>query len=670
MEYYNGIYCVSARELIGAGIMTQGSYEKAVQRKRIQVVRPGKGMGNYALVSYDSLRPEHRILVDEKLGGKDSHIMAWVRYNYEEDQKAMEFFSELESKGVNLKIKDKREYLVNASVLNTCIKLYDNATLINRLFGKDYSWGRMARIIESLRVQYGHTLPTSTLRFRKKVNDYRKNGYASLVSGKFGNKNAQMLTEKEKLVLRGLVVLPTKPWNKTVQEYYEMFACGELDVFNPETGELLNPEECVRVKNGDPWIPGETTIANYLNRPDIKMLIDQRLKPNIDFYHESLPHVHRHRGQYSLSQITMDDVDLPRRMRGNKPVHAYYAYDSVSECILAATYSMSKDENLVDECFRELFRLIKRRQWGIPAGVEVENHLMTRHRDGLLAEGVVFSNVKFCAPQNSQDKQAEALNGAKKRSVNHKNRENVGRFYGKGKWKTYQKKISDSTNNTWEDTCYYTYEELVADDKADNHEWNNKLHPDQKRFPGMTRWEVLIANINPSLRPFDERTIARYIGIEVNTSVRRNSTVRVCHEDWWLSDPEVLERMTPNNYQVKAYYLPNAEGDAEEVFLYQNDRYLDKVDKVKTFNRVKAETTEEDRKNFNDQMGRINRYKSYMAKKGIKRLAIMKHAKEVPSDIGEIEMLEEPRIERDELEEILANIGNERDAENRAINDI
>ena len=48
MEYYNGRYCVSARALIDGGIMTRGSYAKAAQRKRIEVVRPGKGLGNYA----------------------------------------------------------------------------------------------------------------------------------------------------------------------------------------------------------------------------------------------------------------------------------------------------------------------------------------------------------------------------------------------------------------------------------------------------------------------------------------------------------------------------------------------------------------------------------------------------------------------------------------------
>ena len=56
--------------------------------------------------------------------------------------------------------------------------------------GKKYDWICMSSAIESLKVQLGHTLPSSASRFRKKVNNYRKHGYTALLSAKFGNKNA------------------------------------------------------------------------------------------------------------------------------------------------------------------------------------------------------------------------------------------------------------------------------------------------------------------------------------------------------------------------------------------------------------------------------------------------------------------------------------------------
>ena len=52
--------------------------------------------------------------------------------------------------------------------------------------------------------------------------------------------------------------------------------------------------------------------------------------------------MHRHGGKFSLSQITMDDVDLPRRMKGGEYVHAYYAYDAVSQCRIGLAYGRDK----------------------------------------------------------------------------------------------------------------------------------------------------------------------------------------------------------------------------------------------------------------------------------------------------------------------------------------
>ena len=122
------------------------------------------------------------------------------------------------------------------------------------------------------------------------------------------------------------------------------------------------------------------------------------------------------------------------------------------------------------------------------------------------------------------------VNGAFKTTVAHRNHEGIGRWYGKGARRVDQKKVSDEGNHTWEDRKWYSYDELVADDRRDSAEWNGMLHPDQKRYPGMTRWDVLVAKLNPTLRPLDDLTLARYIGEKVETSIRRNSTVTVANE--------------------------------------------------------------------------------------------------------------------------------------------
>ena len=650
MEYYEGRLCVSYQELVGSGIMSAANYKQTAARGKMHVMRRGGGAaGNYALIAVDSLPLAYKEKVHALYPDGDlTHLKGWVCSNYEIDQAAVAFYHDREKTGVDLRPGKIREYVTNASVLNCCIKLYNRAATAQKIFGGKYNWEEMAQAIEALRGEYGHTLPASTLRFRKKVNEYKNQGYGCLISGKFGNQNKRKVDYKTKLLICGLAILPNKPFGSNIHEMYISFVCGELDVYDPKTGELFNPDDFTD-KNGDPKELSESTIRNVLNDPAVKLLIEKSLSSWSTFMHEQMPYMHRHNGRFSLSQITMDDVDLTRKLKDTKQrVHAYYAYDVVSQCVIGASYARKKDERLVVDCFRDMFRLIARHGWGIPAGIEVENHLMSQYKEGFLKAEEVFQFVRFCAPLNSQEKYAEPLNGAKKRSVIHKNHEGIGRFYGKGKWRQEYKKISDETNELYEDKEYFSWEQLVADDRKDNEEWNNTLHPNQKMYPGMTRWEVLEANINPNLLPYDARTLAYHIGERVETSIRRNSTVRVAHDDWWLSNTSVLERLEPNNYKVTACYLPDDDGAPQEVFIYQGCRYIDTVEKVKTYSRVMAEQTEEDKAAFVAQQKKIAKFHKYVEEHAINRLGILKPDQQAQQEVQELKVsapLEyEPRI--------------------------
>ena len=194
MEYYNGRYCISARELIDGGIVTVANYGKMVTRKRIEVVRRGGGnANNYALIAFDSLSTALKQKVEERYpGGRDRHIAAWLRSQYEIDNDAIEFYCDRGKTGHNLGREKRQEYVINASVLNTCILLLTNAHECLKLFGVPrFNWERMSKVINALQKAYGHTLPGSTVRFRKKVRDYQRDGYRALISKKFGNQCAR-----------------------------------------------------------------------------------------------------------------------------------------------------------------------------------------------------------------------------------------------------------------------------------------------------------------------------------------------------------------------------------------------------------------------------------------------------------------------------------------------
>ena len=669
MEYYGNRWCISARELVDGGVVSQSNYQNWVNRKRIDVVRRGGGAaGQYALVAVESLPRTYKARVEELFpNAKLTHLVCWVRSNYETDQAAVAFFHSREQAGLDLPPEKIREYVVNASVLNCCIRLYERAAAAQKLFGGKYNWEEMANAITALRGEYGHTLPASTLRFRKKVNEYKKEGYSCLISGKFGNQSARRVTLKVERLVVSIACQENQPYNKSVWEQYIMFITGELDVWSYITGELYNPDDFVD-KDGEPLYLSESTINNILNKPSNKMLIEQRLRSRTTFMHEQMPHVHRHGGNFSLSQITMDDVDLKRRMPGNRRVHVYRAWDVVSQCVVGVSYAREKKEYLVVDCFRDMFRLCAKQGWGMPAGIEVENHLMTQYKEGFLQTGVAFSWVHFCAPQNSQEKYAEPLNSAFEKFL-HGRHEGQGRFYLKGKNRIDQKKVSDETNELWEDKKYYEWDELVADDRADVYAWNHQLHPNQKKFPGMTRWDVLCECVNPTLQPLDKLTLARYIGERVETSIRRNSTVRVAHEDWWLSDTSVLEKLRPNDYQVTAYYLPDEEGKPTDVYIFQGDKYIDRVEKVETYNRVMAEQTDEDVAAYIEQQKKISKFGKYVREHAIEQVSVMKKTPPdgKPSEHVEPEELEVVPQQTEQASEPLYAMT---DTEDRAVADM
>ena len=625
MEYYGNRLCISMRDLVDGGIMSEPNYKQLASRGRFDVVRRGGGAaGCYALVAVDSLPQRYQDKVNEVYpGGAQARLEGWIKSNYEVDQAATAFFFDKGKCGVALTADKAKEYITNASVLNTCIKLYERASTAQRLFGGKYDWSMMATTIETLRKHFGHTLPASTLRFRKKVNDYKANGYVCLISGKFGNQSARKVDHKTERLILGIAVLPNKPWNTNVLELYNSFVTGELDVYDPETGELFDPEQFTD-KNGEPMVLSEATINNYLNKPKNRVLIEHRLSSYTTFMHEQMPHMHRHHGEFSLSKVSFDDRDLPRKLKDSRiRPKAYYAYDVTSGCCIGSAYNRAKNVDLVVDMFRDMFRLLDRQGWGCPAEVEVENHLMSQWRDSFLRAGVMFPFVRFCAPMNSQEKHAEQFNGAKKRSIEHRNHIGIGRFYAKSRqYRTESVKVFDELNDTYVEKEYYTWDELIADDLRDIYEYNHALHPNQKKYKGMTRWDVLVANINPTLQPLDKATIARYVGERVSTTIRRNSYCRVAGEDWWLSKTEAIELLAPNDYKVEAYYLTDAEGKITDMFIYQGDMYIDRLDNVGTFCTARAEQTEKDEQVFVEQHKKISHFNKYIEDHAIARVGL------------------------------------------------
>ncbi len=652
MVYYGGKLCMGVEELESCGV-SRHNYDKLVNRGNIRIARRGGGKGVSALIDVDSLPCRVKELVDKKYpSGAGILLEGYVMDNYHYDQNAVAFYSDKANTGVQLSADKIREYSTNAGVLNCCIRLYENAQAAQKVFGGKYSWERMLAAINILKAKTGHTLPESIMRFRKKAVQYQKEGYKALISGKYGNQSARKVDVKTERLILGLATLPNKPFNTSVAEMYNMFVCGELDCYDPETGEVMDPENFTDRK-GDPKTLSETTISNILNAPKNRVLIEHKLSSWTTFMHEQKPYMHRHAPEFSFSKISFDDRDLPRKLKDTKiRPKAYYAYDVASQCVVGYAYNRYKNTDLVVDMFRNMFRMIDRNGWMCPAQVEVENHLMSQWQDSMLKAGEMFPFVRFCAPQNSQEKYAEAMNGAKKRSIEHKNHLGIGRFYAKTRqYRTEAKKVFDAYNDTYEDKQYYSWEELIADDIRDIEEFNNSLHPNQKKYPGMTRLDVLKNNMNPTLQPVNKAVLAKYIGEKVETSVRRNSYCRVAHQEWWLSDTKVLEALKPNDYKVTAYYLTDEAGEPTDVFIYQDGIYIDHLEKIQTFNTAEAEQTEADKAAFVEQRKKIAKFDAYVKDNEIAAVGVAERLKAEADDPPEIQDVEVVEVIEDQPQE-------------------
>lgn len=620
-----------------APILSVPNYKKLAARKEINVVRKGRGLGGYVLVEVATMPLRFQEKIKLKYGDmKEDVIKNWLGSHYHIDAKAREFYTRFRfDNGDALPPEHIQEYTVNASVIEAVMRAMEDATFMRKAMkAGPVNWGELAGAISYYQAEFGHTLPVSSNRFKKRVNDFKANGYESLISRKFMNQNRRKVTYKIEDLVRGLAAQAEHPYDTVVAEMYNQFVTGNCEAYDPETGEIFNPEDFTD-KSGNPVVLSKATIANILKQPKTIALLAKVHQTQWNFNNSQRPYHLRSLPQYAFSKISADDRDLPRPMRDGNYVHAYYVSDVASGAVVGYAYNRNKNKDLFLDCMRNMFQTIDQNGWYMPAQIEVEHHLVNKFTDGLMQAGVVFPLIHWCNPGNSREKRQEHVNRGKKYSVEKRTQQNIGRWWAKLEANRPKvEKVYDELNNTYR-VPTYTYEQLVADDIASIKEWNNQPHPNQKKYPGMSRWDVLCAHQNPDLRPWDKAVLYRYIGEHTETSIRQNAYLTVNHEVYRLSDPNVIDRLEPRNYQVDAYWLAGADGNVQEIYVYQHGRLIDTCQKVKRYNEATAEQTEYDKAAYTEQAKYVAKFDKMMKDGKIKRVGIL--AKEEAKLITEVQ---------------------------------
>lgn len=631
--------------------------------------------GQEALILFSSLDRSIKDALILKFGKPQEQIQkSWFSQNYTPDANAFNYYM-AHTYGENNKKLDTKYielYTHNASVLNTVLlmktkrKEYRKAIgCMDQLEGGFDIWKSLSNDVNAFR-EVEHNLPTQKDALRRKANLYQKEGYISLISGKLTTKNAKIVTSKIESLIVSLYCLPTKPYVETVHELYHEFLEGKIEVVNIKTGELYERKNFF--KNGQAVEISVATVWNYINAPHNILIIKKYRNGNYDFSHKNRPHVNRTAPKYSMSKISLDDRDIMHtKLPDGSKVMAYYAFDVLSTAMIGISHSKSKSHELFIDCLKNMFQFTSSKHIGMPLELEVEHHLVSDFKDGLMKAGEVFSFIRWCNATNSQEKYAEPMIKGKKYGVEKMNNQNVGRHYSRlDSNRTTNQKIFDEFNDTYK-MAKASFEQIVSNELQEQMQYNNELHPNQKQYPGKTRLDVFFENINPNLPLFDKGFLAKYIGNKTETTIKRSQYVTVQYQKYQLESANVLSLLAPNNYKVDAYYITDNHGQIDEVFLYQKERFISKCKPVPTFNRATAEWTDNDRLGFTNATKYISQFDSLIKDKSTETIEKLTIFKTNNSFIDIMPEIIETNTEEHEFELEYTDYQNER---NNAINDL
>lgn len=625
-------------------------------------------LGCDALAVYDSLSQIWKDMLILHFGKPKEEIKkSWFAQHYMADSEAFNFYlAYTYGDKVKLDLDVAELYGYQASVLNTVLLMKNNRKQYLKALGCNSVdiWDSLSKDVNAFR-EVNHQLPTTKDSLRYKVTKYAKESYPAIISGKYGMQNALKVTMKIENLIISLYCLPNKPYVESVYEMYVEFLEGKIEVVNIKTGEIF--ERSHFYKRNQPVEISVSTVWNIVNDPSNALIIAKYRNGNYDFNHKLRPHVTRTAPNYSMSKISLDDRDIMHtKLHDGSKVMAYYAFDVMSGAMIGIAHSKSKNHDLYIDCLRSMFRFTTSKGLGVPMQMEVEQHLVSDYKDGLMKAGNVFPFVRWCNPTNSQEKGAEHLIGIKKYGAEKDNNQNVGRHYSRrDSNRTTIQKIFDEQNDNYKD-AKASFEQIVANELQEQIAYNNELHSNQKKFPKQTRLQVFLNNINPDLPKLDLAQLTRYIGNHTPTSVRRNQYVQVQYEKYQLSSPQIIRKLAPNNYEVDAYYLPNEKNEIESVYIYQNGLFICECEPKPTFNTANSEWTDDDVLGYQNAMKYISEFDKMVKddSQRIQKVSIIRNDKPIIDITPEVvtKQLAEP-----EYKYQYSNAHTER---SRAINDL
>lgn len=457
----------------GEAVMSRSAYDHLVTRGRVNVLRPGKGLGSYALIEYHSLPERFRLRFEAKYGNPEK-IMKQEDMPLAADSEAQKYYHEyLLPNGEHLPEDKQTEYTLNARVLNALREMRGTQKAMRHACNNNTPviWSNIFATAEELRQAYGHTLPKSEARLRDKLRQYTKEGYACLVSGKFCNANTLKITKAA-----GRQIVALRRCRVPVYTTKQLF------------------EEFNRIAERRGWkrLASQSSLVQYLERPEIKplwydavygelaakQLYARRNKTEMPTMRDSLWY-----GDGTKLNLFYKAVENGKTVVRSASV--YEVIDAYSETLLG--YAVSDTENF-DAQFRA-FRMAIETAGHKPYEIVTDNQGGQRSK---IAQKF-FANIcrinRPTAPYNAPSKSIESVFGRFQKQVLHEDwRFTGGNITSKEAWKINREFLEANKEKL------FTYEEMLEAYSVARSKWNAMKHYQT----GIAHEEMYRTSVNPA----------------------------------------------------------------------------------------------------------------------------------------------------------------------------
>jgi hypothetical protein len=226
METYNGKLCISHAELTD-GIVSKSLVDYWQSKGKVERVRRGC-YSTPALFAVESLPLKYKTEVYRRVPDLEARAESKPFIESIVPDGAAEIFYQdyRHVDGRNLPTEKQIEYSNNAAILNAFRVVLERSNShrsrqSHKRINKSDFWRRAAQALPRIADTFPNSLPENPRRLQEKFNQYLRDGYSVLITGKYGLRNAaKVMTDEQESVIIKLLADPRNLDNEQIVNLY------------------------------------------------------------------------------------------------------------------------------------------------------------------------------------------------------------------------------------------------------------------------------------------------------------------------------------------------------------------------------------------------------------------------------------------------------------------